>query len=319
MNDKIKKYIDEIQPEIKYCVTCQPYDGGDYIWVLGDESDLEDLLDDYDVPEEIRDEVADQLRCNNCGCNLFRQATIGLKPQSEKEFDWKLEEWEKQYQNQLSEFATFLKSYPYLGAINPFGSQIVKSMSTFPKTIITDQEWYRARRIDNGNKAQIDDFKAPDSTIVTIPEGRYNHYGQSYWYLANSKEAAAKEIVTKKEVMVWMQCVYVQEAKDILDMRDVFEAGPKDSVVAIGIIFSDVLKQVVKRDQGWKPEYFVPRFIADSAKLTGFKGIVFHSRRHFDDNLVLFEPNTILFEFKGKPHIFDSSKSPKNQNSIFKV
>ncbi len=75
---KDKKYdieacIEEIQPEIEYCYNCQPRDSGETIWIQGIECDLEDLFNDYEVPDEIRDEVADGLVCKFCGTQMERE------------------------------------------------------------------------------------------------------------------------------------------------------------------------------------------------------------------------------------------------------
>jgi len=58
---KIEEYIDEIQPEIVYCYNCQPYEGGEPIWIMGRKCNLEELFNKYEVPENIRGEVADEL------------------------------------------------------------------------------------------------------------------------------------------------------------------------------------------------------------------------------------------------------------------
>lgn len=68
----VDRYKRLVQPEIYYCYNCQPYDGGDPVWVLGDETDLEDVFDSYEVPEELRDDVASRLKCRNCGTELER-------------------------------------------------------------------------------------------------------------------------------------------------------------------------------------------------------------------------------------------------------
>jgi len=59
-------------------VSIRPGAPQEAVWVLGEETDLEDALDDCDVPEELRDEVASQLKCLNCGTELERGAAVGL-------------------------------------------------------------------------------------------------------------------------------------------------------------------------------------------------------------------------------------------------
>lgn len=82
---ELGKYQKLIQPHIAYCVTCQPYDEGDVVWVLGDRADLEELFDEYEVPEDLRDELAANLHCQNCGRDLCRYDNIGLRAKAELE------------------------------------------------------------------------------------------------------------------------------------------------------------------------------------------------------------------------------------------
>ena len=49
--------IHKLQNEIQFCDTCQPYDGGESIWVLGEKINLEYLFDIFQVSEKLRDEV----------------------------------------------------------------------------------------------------------------------------------------------------------------------------------------------------------------------------------------------------------------------
>jgi len=63
----------------------------------------------------------------------------------------------------------------------------------------------------------------------------------------------------------------------------------------------------VKRRGGWKPEYFVPRFIADCARASGFAGIRFQSPRHYDRNLVLFAWSDDGLIPEGEPSIIKLS------------
>ena len=66
-----KKRI-KVQNDIHYCLNCQARDSGDWIWVLGERYDLEDLFDDHNVEEDLRDRlIANGLYCNYCACVKF--------------------------------------------------------------------------------------------------------------------------------------------------------------------------------------------------------------------------------------------------------
>ena len=55
------------------------------------------------------------------------------------------------------------------------------------------------------------------------------------------------------------------------------------------------------RDSPWKPEYFVPRYIADCAREAGFKAIRFQSARAYGTNIVLFEWDDASIRPLGEP------------------
>jgi hypothetical protein len=71
-----------------------------------------------------------------------------------------------------------------------------------------------------------------------------------------------------------------------------------------GLVYGRDLSEWVERERGWRPEYFVPRFIADRARKEGFNGIKYRSSRHWLDNLVLFSWDDDSVEPLGNPHIY---------------
>lgn len=314
LSEKLEKLVERVQTEIEYCITCQPYDNGEAVWILGEESDLEELLDKHRIAKKYRDEFVALLRCPNCGRQLDRFDSYGAKTQYEKLVDKKHKEWGSKYHHLLAEFSSYIEKYPYLGAGHALGKKIIKLIHKFPKTKIKDQVWFRARRITDGRSFTHKDMMPPISAKVLIGEGRYNHFGQSHWYLSDSEIGAAKETLALKEKYVWMQKVYVQSAGEILDVSTGFrEPSPEAPIIPTGLIFfSSTFDKKVERDKYWKPEYFVPRFVADAAKLAGFQGIKFSSTQSYANNLVLFERKQITHKLKGKPYIFELPAEKKN-------
>ena len=67
-----------------------------------------------------------------------------------------------------------------------------------------------------------------------------------------------------------------------------FEELAENRLLNFGLLFGEILSQKVLRKDGWKPEYFIPRFFADCAKHSGFSGIKYQSARWLRENLVLF-------------------------------
>ena len=53
----------------------------------------------------------------------------------------------------------------------------------------------------------------------------------------------------------------------------------------------------------WKPEYFVPRFVADAARAAGFRGILYDSNKFEGYNAVLFAWTAREVRPDGEPEI----------------
>jgi hypothetical protein len=303
----IDDLIPELQAEIQYCITCQPYDDGDAVWIFGEQTNLESLFDQYEIQDDIRDIIANRLHCLNCGRQLERFDDYGAKTEFEKQIDQKRDEWFTKYKDNLDDFVQFIMKYPYLGAKHKIGEKIVELLPEFPKTNIENENWFRARKLSDGRKFSHEDMAAPDPEHVQISEGRFNHYGQSHFYLANTDIGAAKELLAlTDEKILWMQNVFIHKATSILDVRVGFhDLDPDAPLIATGLIyFSNTLNLAIERNRFWKPEYFVPRFVADAAKLAGFQGILYTSNHHYSDNLVIFDTSKLDYEFINDPFIF---------------
>jgi len=215
----IESYTERIQSEIRHCPYCQTYDSGDLVWIFGYRIDLDELFDQFEVPEDLRDEIERHLTCPHCGADIRRPTDVGVRFDHEIQHDKRIEDALEKHHTDLIEFSYHLRTYPYLGASHPLGTKIIDEISNFPKTSVCDELWFRARRIINGNKYAPEDMRPPDPNSVHIPEGRYNHFGQPYWYLANTKEAAAAEAIKKEEQVAWLQQVEIKNLINILDVR----------------------------------------------------------------------------------------------------
>ena len=124
---------------------------------------------------------------------------------------------------------------------------------------------------------------------------------------------AAEEVTKEGESIVWMQKWIVEHLDPILNLV-VF--GPEDldqvsesrleelPLLATAMIFGDHLYQNVDRAAGWKPEYFIPVYVAYAAKRAGFKAIRFTSTRAYrEPNLVIFDSDAPV-EPDGDPFTF---------------
>ena len=135
------------------------------------------------------------------------------------------------------------------------------------------------------------DLFPPDPKHVATPEGRFNHVGQCVFYLSKTKEGAAREVLTKEGGLAWVQEFEIGTISDIVDLSSGLINTPQEDISALrfGLGYTKALARPVERSYGWKPEYFVPRFLADYLKRVGVKGIIFRSPYHYSDNLVLFQ------------------------------
>lgn len=181
-----EEWAEILQPNIAYCITCQPYEGGEEVWIFGRRTSLDCLMDDLRVPEAVRDDVADRLHCFHCGRVSFdRWEDYGEKSEWEVEADHRWDEWHRRFEGQVDEFAVHLQTLPYLGLSHPIGRKIQSAIREFPKIDLERKPWWRARK-PGGAKAFTSDDLRPPSPRHARAEGRFNHYGQSVFYLAVS-------------------------------------------------------------------------------------------------------------------------------------
>ena len=294
-----------------YCDNCQPWEGGGPIWVLGNPQDIKDFLNECGIPRKYHSEIASNVYCNSCHSPLELGIQVALKSMEQKQFERKMEKWKITFQPKFHEFTKYLQQYPYLGARHHIGRRIIDAIENFPKHSIKSQVWYRARQLTDGIKFTSRDMLPPEPTKVHIPEGRYNHFGQSHWYLANFEWACANEVKYKTESFAWIQKIKIVQDPKILNlcMKHPDHPNPYLSILATGIIYSDTIRKEVIRDNNWKPEYFVPRFIADAAKMKGYDGIVFNKYLLDSEYLVLFNVDKLKYRFVGIPYIYGCERS----------
>jgi hypothetical protein len=301
--ERIEAWAARVQPSIGYCINCQPRDSGEYVWVMGVQVQLGDHLADWRVPQDIRDDVADQLRCGNCGtCNFSVYDDIGLYTAEERAHSLRWRSWRKRYYKKLDDFGTFLSRYPYLGAAHNLGREIRRMIAAYEVTEVEPASWWRARRAEGARLFVTKDMLPPDEQSV-VSEGRFNHYGQRVFYLARDAETALAETLDheKNEALAWVQEFKIPGISGVLDLiKPDWHEEERVPLLALGLL-SHMDRLAPPRGSPWKPEYFVPRYIADCAKEAGFKGIRFRSARAYGTNLVLFEWDERVVEAVGEP------------------
>lgn len=302
---ELESFASEVQAVLSSCELEQPYDEGGVVWINPHEP-LGDVMADAGVPDECREEVAERVRCPSCGGHHELWEEVGVKSQGELRYESLMDEWYEKYAIRLNEFHDFLAKYPYLGVAHELGKELRDGVSRFPSRTIENEEFYRARRITSGKNYAVSDFLPPDPTKCPVGEGRYNHAGQSVMYLADDKDGAAIECVEDDEDRAWAQKFRIQCIDNILDLSDEERWADENlPTLAFGLMHDGGVRGFADRGNSWKPEYFIPRFVADCAREKGFSGILFKSVRHWQSNLVLFKWDATNVVGEGDPEIIE--------------
>lgn len=312
--------------EIVGCYNCQPWEGGP-VW-LGPNCPLIDLLGECEIQEEHWEEVLDGFNCPSCGTDLVSEwDEVEIKSEYDKKVDAILEQAQSpELIEKLSSFNGFLEEYPYLGLadLKGIGGDIMKRIGSWPGTNLEPKIWFRARKLDTQSRIYNSrEMCAPNPTEVYVREGRYNHTGQSFLYLASDPETAFYEIRQANENVCAVQRFRTTETIRVLDLRhDYFrDIDPEADILAIALIYNGSLALKPSTKSSWKPEYFIPRFVADCARLHGYDGIWFSSTIHFGrENLVVFPQKTATFVPEGECESFlwkESSKKGRIDGGTF--
>lgn len=299
----VDEWIEELQPEVAYCLNCQARDSGEWIWVLGDRAGMDDLLREFDVPESLWGEVAGGLTCGNCGTELDRLSDIGRPSAEERRWNAMYEEWRRLYVPRLDDFVDWLTKHPYLGAHHELGREFIAGIPEFPARSWEDsQTWFRSRPAWGCELPQPEDLGPP--TDPPQSEGRFSHHGQVVFYLADDEKTAAAEALGRPEGITWIQEYSLTSIEGLLDLNGI--QGPDDvegaPILAAGMNWTRAHTEEAPSSE-WKPQYFLPRFIADCARAAGYSGIVYPSTRFYGECLVLFDWQVDSISAIGRPRL----------------
>lgn len=319
LNKTAEKYKEKTQQILKYCVTCQPYDGGDYIWILGKQTTVDEIFEELDVPEKYREDIASHLVCPNCGSSGFDQYDVaGTKDEDDIEWERQIKIIKK-FANKLESLRAHLESYPSLGLAHPLGKKIRKEIINEKAISIPIQQWSRARLVKHSTVFDQSDMMAPGVGLSS--GGRFHHQGQSVLYLAENDSLAMMETLDKPEepALIWVQ-KYDQEniIDGILDLRYEWRLLRQiNSEVLQALLASRfIFDKVEDRSSNWRPQYFLTNFIADCAKEAGFNGIIYSSSRTYGNNLVLFKPNHPSVKPIEQPQVFIHNPKKETFNDL---
>jgi hypothetical protein len=203
--------------------------------------------------------------------------------------------FERLHRHHVEEFRTSLIQYPMLGAQDPFGQLLVKSMRKAKNTVLQPSCWYRAVA-----HTPDPDFE-PRSRYETINAGRYNQIGQRVWYLGSDEKTAAVEKLRapRSGCPLSIGKIELLESLTVLDLRATL--GGEDPIgqwILRNVVDRRFVSEPTNDVDKSRPQYRVPQFIADLARQRRFRGILYDSTRPSPQNnpeavghnLVVFDP-----------------------------
>jgi len=303
-----------LEDTITGCVSCLPWAEGETLW-FGSHTDIDDILCcGHDFDEDVVEEALKHFGCPSCGCPLEVYCEVRVKSDHELKVEELLSKSsEPAIVDRLKRFSNFLSSYPYLGANDPdaTGKEIIETINVTAKAKLHILTFYRARLFDRESRVfKSDEMGAADPASKFIPEGRYNHTGQAFLYLSDREWTAMEEVSKIREDICVMQKYKINDLTDVLDLRaDYEDLDVSLSVLQLAIIYNGFVSKVPDHKSSWKPEYFVPRFVADVARNSGFSAILFSSASSGGgENIVVFDPNNSCCKQIDKSYPFTKPK-----------
>ncbi|MEX3625021.1 RES family NAD+ phosphorylase [Viridibacillus arvi] len=279
---QIAKMISEEICECQHCnddiiVVAQKY---------GDPSDLSmvyELVEGYELPSNIIENVYRNICCSGCGSDL----------ESDQPYvtSYEVERW---YRNEVdivvntfgftesegNEFINYLLENPMLGLNHPIGQKIFKKIHSkdIPgiKTVESGERLFRGRKRNNLERIATyipDELWNPPEGIPG--QGRYNPPGISSLYLASNAEVIISELKPQKnEETIDIAEFLILNDMLIWDVRgldiDIFSAIPSFNKITLN------------------QEYVFPNFIAQCLMANQYKGILYNSTCGDGDNYCLF-------------------------------
>lgn len=158
--------------------------------------------------------------------------------------------------------------------------------------------YYHARRIEDGCDYYNDDEMMKAPTNVTS-QGRYNDIGRSYYYIADTKEGAIKEITKhcgSKKPRVQVVGLHPTQHVEILDLSEKIKGR---------CAFLEHLRRQARTTRGVVREYMLPNYVANCCRDLGITGIKYKSSQSAKYNCIVLW-NDGYFDFvDGTREIFE--------------
>ncbi len=307
---KKQRIIDKINSQISSCADCESWSDGEPVWLWGNESDVYDLLFDLGIDSDCFSEYQGEIFCSNCKSELEIASKVGIKTKYQKDLEFYIDKCTKKYNNKLKDFDIYIKEFPLLALNHPVGRKIYQEIQqmNLPKVDLNIGDILFRSRLVNDKKILTSE-QMKNAPLGKPSEGRFNHNGQSHFYLSNKKETAIAEV--ENNVLVWVQQFEItNKIENILDLKYSYnEISLSTNSLLVSLHLTDVLCQETIGEDNWKPQYNITRFIMDCARELGYQGIRYNSvKLPSGINYVLFYPEKISLLEKGEPRV-EMSKS----------
>jgi hypothetical protein len=208
------------------------------------------------------------------------------------------------FAREMEALGAHLARFPYLGLDHPVGRRILAAVRRAPKVTLDEALWHRARLPDGPERRSAAEMGPPPANWN---EGRFNHHGQTVFYLASTAYGACAETAPAARCIAWVQCFRMRRLSGLLDLAGVASGLARGQSVGLLTAGLNAVMGRLRPDPGspWKPEYFVPRFVADAARAAGFRGILYCSTRFEGYNAVLFRWGEWDVQAEGHPAIVE--------------
>lgn len=311
-----QKYLNLLKENIISCEFDQPYDSEDdeYIFIGNNHTEFSELLYDLKVPEKYHDMLYGRFCCPFCGNELYSDSRVELHETDDKLRETDVNRVLKTTEAKIKDFESFITKYPYLGLEHSVGKRISKEIVSVPTLCIENQDWYRARNVDCSDIFSVKDMGNPDPEKVEVKEGRYSHFGQSFLYLADSPYVCYDEIKSNRNSFCWMQKIRVKKLRAVLDLTKPDIQNPNLPLYVKGLLYTGVVNKASNHASSWKPEYIIPRFIADLCRRNKIDAILYDSSLSKGKCLTIFNPIDAEIEYCGRPYFF----SEEYESMVFK-
>jgi hypothetical protein len=280
-----------VEAEIDGCHTCRSGDTDCFV---------SDILHSLKVPEKYHRYACKRLYCPQCEARLYENSWIMRCDAEEQPYRQFVARCSVKYGTKLSDFERHLSRFPSLGILHRLGRSIWRAVSRFPAKTIRQERFIRVRRFNGDSelaKIKREGMGAPDPLVCAIKGGRYNHEGQSFLYMSSDEETGIAEQFDRpdSEKPLTGTCAIQEfEVRNMDSVLDLTQAS-HPSLLYSALVHEGTLSKEIVHSSSWKPEYLVPRFVADAARAKGFKAMLYRTCKVFFAqglNLVIFEPKT---------------------------